>query len=123
MAFAAPAGARDQAIDLHAEMVGKLDGSCRVDQARLAQFQPRMIVVHAVIDQTSLPAGWARAKVLNPLLGGIRAGALLPMSHFRQAVGGGRGAHLVEGKEYLISMYRSQDVYVVDRALECQRQT
>jgi hypothetical protein len=79
-----------------------------------------MIVVHAVIDQTSQPAGWARARVLRPLLGGVRAGALLPMSHFRQGSGGARGAHFVEGKEYLISMYRYRNVYVVDRALECQ---
>lgn len=112
-AIAVPAGAKDKGVDLHAVMVGKLDGSCRLDSKRLARFEPRMIVIHAVIDQTSLPTGWARARVLRPVLGGVRAGALLPVAH-------GYGARFVAGKEYLISMYRFNNVYVVDYALQCQ---
>lgn len=118
--FAGPAVAQVKSIDLHAYMVGKLNGACRVDQERLAKFEPRMVVVHALIDQTTLPRGWARAKVLQPVLGGTEVGDLLPMSHFKPGIGGARGANLVEGKEYLISMYRHRNWYVVDRALECQ---
>ena len=118
--LATSVAAADRPIDLHAVMMSKLDGSCRLDRQRLARFEPRMVVVHAVIDQTSLPGGFARARVLRPVLGGTDAGELLPMANFRPSIGGGRGAHLVEGKEYLISMYRSGNLYVVDRALECQ---
>jgi hypothetical protein len=114
--FALPAGAQVKAADLHGYMVSKIDaGSCAVDRARLARFEPRMVVVHALVDQKSLPGGWARAKVLQPILGGTRPGVLLPL-----AIGGARGARFVEGKDYLISMFRYGNVYVVDRALECQ---
>lgn len=111
---AIPAVAAEKTIDLHAEMVGKMSGACQVDSTMLARMEPRMVVVHAVIDQTSLPVGGARARVLQPLLGGMKSGALLPMVH-RQG--------LVKGNEYLISMYRQGSIFVVDRALKCQRQT
>ena len=106
------AGAADYA-DLHAYMVRKLGDSCVVGRERLARFEHRMIVVHAVVDQTSLPSGWARAKVLRPVLGGLRAGAVLPMAQPPL------GVRLVKGKEYLISMFRYGGILVVDRALEC----
>lgn len=114
--FALPAGAQVKANDLHGYMMGKIDaGSCAVDHAPLARFEPRMVVVHALVDQKSLPGGWARAKVLQPILGGTRPGVVIPL-----ATGSARGALFVEGKEYLISMFRYGNVYVVDRALECQ---
>ena len=118
--LAAPAQARDDFADLRAYMTARLDGTCKVAPDRLARMEPRMAVVHAVVEQTSLPSGWARLKVLKPVLGGLDAGQLVPVSHFRPGLGGGRGASFVEGKEYLISMYAYRNHYIVDRALECQ---
>ena len=118
--FAAPAGAAGEGADLHALMVKNLGDACRVDRERLARFEPRMIVVHALVDQTTLRSGWARAKVIKPVLGGMDRGMLLPMVNRHRGIGGAPGAHLVEGKQYLISMFRYRNVLVVDRALECQ---
>ena len=118
--LAAPAVARDDGADLRAAMTAKLDGACKVAPERLARMEPRMAVVHAVVEQTSLPSGWARLKVLKPVLGGLDVGERVAVSHFKPGLGGGRGARFIQGKEYLISMYASRHHYIVDRALECQ---
>jgi hypothetical protein len=118
--LATPALAGDVTADLRATMAAKLDGACKVAPEKLARMEPRMAVVHAVVEQTSLPSGWARLKVLKPVLGGLDRGERVPVSHFRRGLGGGQGAHFVEGKEYLISMYAFRNFYIVDRALECQ---
>ena len=118
--LAAPAAARDETANLRAAMTAKLDGTCKVAPERLARMEPRMAVVHAIVEQTSLPSGWARLKVLKPVLGGLNVGERVPVSHFKPGIGGGRGARFVDGKEYLISMYAYRNHFIVDQALECQ---
>jgi hypothetical protein len=115
---AGPVGAAGRDDPLHAFMVKRLGDACGDDAERLARFEPRMVVVHALVDQTSLPSGWARARVLRPLLGGARPGNVLFLAH--RGGGGASRAHLTAGKEYLLSMFRHGNVLVVDRALECQ---